>query len=62
MAKVTFILDIRICLSIPDNRSGIYLCGDLRFSRIHNTKEQIYFCERAENHKAKEWLFEHSNE
>ena len=25
--------------------------------RIHNTKEQIYFYERAENHKAKERMF-----
>ena len=28
------------------------------FERIHNAKEQIYFYERAENHKAKEWMFE----
>ena len=28
------------------------------FERIHNTKEQIYFYERAENHEAKERLFE----
>ena len=28
------------------------------FERIHNTKEQICFYERAENHKAKERLFE----
>ena len=32
--------------------------GRFTFERIHNTKEQIYFCERAENHKAKERLFE----
>ena len=30
--------------------------------RIHNTKGQIYFNERAENHKAKEQMFNHSNE
>ena len=28
------------------------------FERIHNKKEQIYFYERAENHMAKERLFE----
>ena len=27
------------------------------FEQIHNTKEQIYFYERGENHKAKEWMF-----
>ena len=27
------------------------------FERIHNTKEQIYFYEMAENHKAKERMF-----
>ena len=32
--------------------------GGFTFERIHNTKEQIYFYERAENHKAKERLFE----
>ena len=32
--------------------------GIFTFERIHNTKEQIYFYERAENHKAKERLFE----
>ena len=32
--------------------------GRFTFERIHNTKEQIYFYERAENHKAKERLFE----
>ena len=31
------------------------------FERIHNTKEQIYFYERAENQKAKERLFESFN-
>ena len=34
------------------------LLGRFTFERIHNTKEQIYFYERAENHKAKEQLFE----
>ena len=28
------------------------------FERIRNTKEQIYFYERVENHKAKKRLFE----
>ena len=28
------------------------------FEQIHNTKEQIYFYKRAEDHKAKERLFE----
>ena len=27
------------------------------FERIHNTKEQIHFYERAENHEAKERMF-----
>ena len=27
------------------------------FDQIRNTKEQIYFYERMENHKAKEWMF-----
>ena len=27
------------------------------FEPIHNTKEQIYFYERAENHKTKEQMF-----
>ena len=27
------------------------------FERIHNTKERIYFYERAENNKAKERMF-----
>ena len=31
--------------------------GRFMFERIHNTKEQIYFYERAENHKAKERVF-----
>ena len=31
--------------------------GRFMFERIHNTKEQIYFYERAENHKAKERMF-----
>ena len=31
--------------------------GRFTFEPIHNTKEQIYFYERAENHKAKERLF-----
>ena len=31
--------------------------GRFTFERIHNTKEQIYFYERAENHKAKEQSF-----
>ena len=48
----------------PENgRHGvIVICnhdnGRFTFERIHNTKEQIYFYERAENHKAKERLFE----
>ena len=32
--------------------------GRFTFERINYTKEQIYFYERAENHKAKERLFE----
>ena len=32
--------------------------GRFTFEWIHNTKEQIYFYERAENLKAKERLFE----
>ena len=37
-----------------------FTCFLRRFKseRIHNTKEQIYFYERAENHKAKERMFE----
>ena len=31
--------------------------GRFTFERIHNTKEQIYFYERAENHRAKERMF-----
>ena len=31
--------------------------GRFTFERIHNTKEQIYFYERAEKQKAKEWMF-----
>ena len=31
--------------------------GRFTFERIRNTKEQIYFYERAENHKAKERMF-----
>ena len=34
------------------------LFGRFTFERIHITKEQIYFYERAENNKAKERLFE----
>ena len=30
----------------------------ITFERIHNTKEQINFYERAENHKANERLFQ----
>ena len=33
------------------------LMGDLRLERIQNMKEQIYFYERAETHKAKERMF-----
>ena len=32
--------------------------GRFTFERIHNTIEQFYIYERAENHKAKETLFE----
>ena len=32
--------------------------GRFTFERIHNTKEQIYFYERAENHMSKEWVFQ----
>ena len=42
----------------PDPNSPGRLFGRFTFERIHNTKEQIYFYERAENHKAKERLFE----
>ena len=42
-------------LDILGTNSGY---GRFTFERIHNTKEQIYFYERAENHKAKERLFE----
>ena len=31
--------------------------GRFKFERIHNTKEQIYFNERAESYKAKVWMF-----
>ena len=31
--------------------------GRFRFERIHNMKEQIYFYERAEDHKAIERMF-----
>ena len=31
------------------------------FERIHNTKERIFFSERAENHKAKSGFLNHSN-
>ena len=34
--------------------------GRFMFERIHNTKEQIYFYERVENHKAKEQMFKSS--
>ena len=40
----------------------LFVMGDLMFERIHNTKEQIYFYERAENHKAKERMFKSFNE
>ena len=33
------------------------LRGRFTFEQIHNTKEQIYFYKRAENHKTKERLF-----
>ena len=33
--------------------------GRFMFEWIQNSKEQIYFYEREENHKAKERLFEH---
>ena len=33
--------------------------GRLTFEQIRNTKEQIYFYERAENHKAKEHIVKH---
>ena len=38
------------------------LYGRLTFERIHNTKEQIEFYERVENHKAKERMFKSFNE
>ena len=41
-----------------NTKLGGRLSGRFMFERIHNTKEQIYFYERAENHKAKERLFE----
>ena len=31
--------------------------GRFTFEQIHNTKEQIYFYERAENHEVKERMF-----
>ena len=32
------------------------------FERIHNTEEQIYFYERAENHRQKSGCLNHVNE
>ena len=38
-----------------------YCCLEIHwrftFEWIHNTQGQIYFQERAENHKTKEWMF-----
>ena len=45
---------------VPGNRvpaQGL-MVGRFTFERMHNTKERIYFYESAENHKAKERLFE----
>ena len=36
---------------------NLFYFGRFTFERIQNTKEQIYFYERAENHKAKERMF-----
>ena len=43
-------------------RVNKWLNGRFTFEKIHNTKEQIYFYERALNHKAKEGMLNHSNE
>ena len=49
---------VRTTSHLPD-----VIWGDLRtFERIHNTEEQIYFYERAENHKAMSGCLNHSNE
>ena len=37
---------------------ALIVLGRFTFERIHNTKEQIYFYKRGENHKAKERMFE----
>ena len=44
-------------LYVMEPKGSFYMCGRFTFERIHNTKEQIYFNERAENHKATERLF-----
>ena len=44
--------------SFPKSQiKSLYVYGRFTFERIHNTKEQIHFYERVENHKAKERLF-----
>ena len=43
------------CLSFTREETfDRWLSGRFMLERIHNTKEQIYFYERAENHNAKE--------
>ena len=48
----------RMGQKIFHNRKGSYvIIGRFTFEQIHNTKQQFYFYERAENHKTKEWTF-----
>ena len=53
------IIDPLKCKSQVNNENAtIEFLARFTFERIHNTKEQIYFYKRAENHMAKERLFE----
>ena len=50
-------LSRKVSVSLHQERCQITCLREIYVERIHNTKEQIYFYKRAENHKAKERMF-----
>ena len=57
-SNVSFsIIKIKL-LALGQYINKYHMKGRFTFERIHYTKEQIYFYERADKHKAKERLFE----
>ena len=56
MVYISVLMLVSLVWPARGNLSWVY-DGRFTFERIHDTKEQICFDERAENHKAKERMF-----